>query len=161
MILRFLQLVHHRSKKLSLLRRVNRALALHHRGEARADGLQLHDMRTTMLVEWVAREIHPWDRHIASRLRERLFARQSLEDVDAAITRLFDQLPEADALEVRVLREGDHRILFYGRVERTEVAKASHSSPLMKLKNLGINFQVSNWQLEPPLAFKDDEVGAN
>jgi hypothetical protein len=118
-------------------------------------------MQTTMRVEWVAREIHPWDGHIASRLRERLFARQSLEDVDAAITRLFDQLPEADALEVRVLREGDNQLLFHGRVERAEVAMASHSSPLMKLKSLGIRFQFSNWQLEPLLAFKDDGVGAN
>jgi hypothetical protein len=118
-------------------------------------------MQTTMRVEWVAREIHPWDRHIANRLRERLFARQSLEDVDAAITRLFEQLPEADTLEVRVLREGDNQLLFHGRVERAEVAVASHSSSLMKLKSLGIKFRISNWQLEPLLAFEDDGVGAN
>ena len=30
------------------------------------------------------------------------------------------------------------------------------------MKSLGIKFQVSNWQLEPLLAFKDDNgVGAN
>jgi hypothetical protein len=161
MILRFLQKLHRRLKPKSLRKRVNRALALHRRGEVRADGLELRNMKTTIRVEWVAREIHPWDRQIASRLKERLFARQSLEDVDAAITRLFEQLPEADAFEVRVLREGDNRLLFHGRVERADVAVASHSSPLMKLNSLGIKFQVSNWQLEPLLAFKDDGVGAN
>jgi hypothetical protein len=161
MILRLLQKLHYRSKVTSLRRRVDRALALHRRGEVRTDGLELRNMQTTMRVEWVAREIHPWDRHIASRLRERLFTRQSLEDVDAAITRLFDQLPEADALEVRVLRDGDNQLLFHGRVERAEVAMASHSSPLMKLKSLGIKFRISNWQLEPLLALEDDGVGAN
>jgi hypothetical protein len=31
-----------------------------------------------------------------------------------------------------------------------------------QMKSLGIKFQVSNWQLEPLLAFKDDNgVGAN
>jgi hypothetical protein len=84
-----------------------------------------------------------------------------LEDVDAAITRLFEQLPEADTLEVRVLREGDNQLLFHGRVERAEIAMASHSSPFMKLKSLGIKFRISNWQLEPLLAFEDDGVGAN
>jgi hypothetical protein len=161
MTLRLLQKLYHRSRTNSLRKRVSRALALHRRGEVRADGLELRNMQTTMRVEWIARDVHPWDRQIGRRLKERLFARQCIEDVDAAITRLFEQLPEVDVLEVRVFRDGGGLLLFHGRVERTEAATASHSSSLMKLKSLGIKFQVSNWRLEPLLAFKDDEVGAN
>jgi hypothetical protein len=177
MTLRLLQkLRHHRSKTNFLRKRVSRALALHRRGEVRADGLKLCSIQTTVRVEWTARDVHPWDRQIDNRLRERLFARQCLEDVDAAITRLFEQLPELDVLEFRVFYDDRALLLFDGRtqvsaahapgvievgeVERAEVGTASHLPSLMKLKSMGIQFRVSNWRLEPLGAFKEDEVGA-
>jgi hypothetical protein len=78
------------------------ALALHHRGEARRDGLNLIQASHHLEIEWHARDVHPWDR--ASKKpgdREFLFAQQSIADTDAALSRLFNELPEIDVIEFR------------------------------------------------------------
>jgi len=100
-----------------------------------------------MRVEWTAREIHPWDRGLDRQLREQLFAQQCLRDVDAAVNRIFDEVPEIDALEVHVLHDGSP--LLEGLVRKTDLASLRHGSPRMNLKSLGIRFQMSNGRLEP------------
>ena len=67
-------------------RGMERALALHLRGEVRKDGLRLKKLSTRLEIEWWARDIHPWDRHEAPDQRAWLFFRQSLSDTEAAIT---------------------------------------------------------------------------
>ena len=47
-------------------RSIERALALHLRGEARRDGLSAIRMATHLDIEWRARDIHPWDRGLLS-----------------------------------------------------------------------------------------------
>jgi len=75
------------------------ALDLHNRGEVRRDGLTLTHASHHLKVEWRAREVHPWDRASASKQREFLLAEQSMADTDAALGRLFNELPEVDVIE--------------------------------------------------------------
>lgn len=131
--------------------RVQRALTLRPRGAVRMDRLELGTMRTTMRVDWIARDTHPWDRGLDAQIIEQRLAQQCLEDVDAAIRRLFREITEVDAFEVRVFREWGSSPLLEGLVERSEVATVRHSSPAMRLKSLGIKFQLSEWRLEPLL----------
>ena len=125
-------------------------MAVGNRGAVRGlDALELRDLHATMRVEWIARELHPWERARDPRVAGQLFAQQCLRDVDAAIARLFDQLPEVDALEIRVLREVGGLVLFEGLVERHEPALVQHLSPRMKLKSIGVRFHMSDGRLEP------------
>jgi hypothetical protein len=95
------------------------ALALHHRGEARRDGLILIQASHHRKIEWRARDVHPWDRASEPGEREFLFAQQSMADTDAALSRLFDELPEIDPIAFRVTHpDSGHRILA-GTVERS------------------------------------------
>jgi hypothetical protein len=129
--------------------RVQRAIALHRRGEARTDGLRLIALSTTMRVEWVARDIHPRDRKFRRERAQRLFSQQCLDDTDAAIGRLFEEMPDLDILEIRVLREACGPPLLAGVINRDQVKPVTNLAPGMKLKTLGIRFQIVNWQLEP------------
>ena len=47
-------------------RDLQRALALHLRGEVRRDGLNLTVAIIHLEIEWRARDIHPWDRGLLS-----------------------------------------------------------------------------------------------
>src|SRR5580658_11318781 len=84
-------------------RRIKRALALHLRGEARSDGLIVDNVSSHLEIRWRARNVHPWDRDLARYEREVMFAEQALADTEAAVLRLFDQLPEVDVIELSVL----------------------------------------------------------
>jgi hypothetical protein len=77
---------------------IENALALQRRGEVRGDGLTLTQVSHHLEIEWRAREIHPWDRVSESEERELLFSEQSVADTDAALSRLFDKLPELDVI---------------------------------------------------------------
>jgi hypothetical protein len=145
-----------RGRECILKSRVLRALALHRRGEVRPDGLELKAMSTTMRIEWFAREIHPWERGSDPVGRDRLFAEQCLRDVEAAISRLFQEIPELDALEVRVFHHGSAYPLMAGIVNKGDLMPPGPGSPGMKLKTLGVTFKMSNWQLEPLQALDSD-----
>lgn len=138
-----------RGRESILKTRVLRALALHRRGEARPDGLELKAMSTTMRIEWFARDIHPWERGANPTRRDRLFAQQCLSDVDAAISRLFAEIPELDAVEVRVFHRDSALPLMAGIVNKVDLMPDRHAAPGMKLKTLGITFKMTNWNLEP------------
>ena len=76
-----------------LRRRVIGALGVNCRAGVRNDGLPLRSIRSRLEVEWQARDIHPWDQGIAPEEAAQRFAQQCLEDVDAAISSLFESLP--------------------------------------------------------------------
>jgi len=83
--------------------RVAHGLALKPRGAVRNDVLAIKQLAVGLRVEWFARDTHPWDRDLPERRQAELFAQQCLEDVDAAIPRLFEGLPEIEVLEISVL----------------------------------------------------------
>ena len=92
-----------RMKDSLIMRMVVRALALRPRGGIANDVLALRKLSIGLHLEWLARDIHPWDRDLPEGSRAELFVQQCLEDVDAAIPRLFHRLPEVDVIEVDVV----------------------------------------------------------
>jgi hypothetical protein len=95
------------------------ALALHRRGEVRRDGLTLMSASHRLEIEWRARDIHPWDRSTELGEREAVFAEQSIADTDAALSRLFNELPEVDVIEFQVIRPDSGQLILAGTVERS------------------------------------------
>ena len=129
-------------------RKIERALALYQRGEARSDGLQLTSAKTTLRIEWVARSVHPWDRDLPADKSERLFSHQCLADTHAALGRLFAEIPVLDTIEVRVRRNELHPPILLGTVERDSLKNDDYSSTAMKLRAMGLNFRMNNLCLE-------------
>jgi hypothetical protein len=121
-------------------RNVRRALALHHRGEARPDGLQLLRVRNRLEIRWRARDIHPWDADVTPGHRSELFHEQLIADTEAAILRLFQALPQIDRIDLKVLDPADVVVLA-GTVHRSALQKVQTvMSVRMRLLQLGVNF---------------------
>jgi hypothetical protein len=95
------------------------ALALHRRGEVRRDGLNLISVSHHLEIEWRARDVHPWDRGTEDGEREVLFAEQSIADTDAALSCLFNELPEIDVIEFRAIHPDSYQRILAGTVERS------------------------------------------
>jgi hypothetical protein len=119
------------------------------RAGVRNDGLSLTSMRNRLEVEWQAREIHPWDQGLPPERTAQKFVVQCLEDVDAAISRLFATLPDTDEIVLRVLDPTSGDPIVVGTVARAEAAAATAGSVGMKLKSLGLVYRLVNWQFEP------------
>src|ERR1700733_13618975 len=117
---------------------VEHALALHLRGEARKDGLNPTSVTTRLEIEWPARDIHPWDRGLLSPAqRAAAFVEQSLADTEAAIYRLFEALPQIDAIALRVLDRITDTVIISGTVSRRAArARDEHLSIGMRLMYL-------------------------
>jgi hypothetical protein len=130
-------------------RKIERALALHRRGEARSDGLQLTSAKTTLHIEWLARDVHPWDRGLPRDETEQLFSQQCLADANAAISRLFAEVPVLDTIEVRVRRDPSQAPLMAGVVKRSDLYRSAGASIAMRLRSLGLKFRMHNMRLEP------------
>ena len=136
--------------------RVRKALALHHRARAaRPDGLELKRLSTTLEVEWIAREVHPWDRHRAAMSVQKLYTVQCLTDTQTAIERLFHELPDVETVELRVFGSVAEFPLLAGVVQRKDLRRAVYNSPGMNLKSLGVSFKLSDWRLEPMPSVKE------
>jgi hypothetical protein len=131
-------------------RKIDRALALHQRGEVRSDGLQLTSARTTLNIEWLARDIHPWDRDMSAEKAEQLFAEQCLNDTNAAIARLFTELPVLDAIELRVKRSPGQPPLLSGVVHRSSLRQTGDCSIGMRLRSLGLTFRMNKLCFDTP-----------
>lgn len=114
------------------------------------DVLLLTKLCGQLQVEWQTRGIFPWDRHLPADRQAQLFREQALHDTDAAIVRLFQGLPEIDAIEIRVLEPyAPNRLLLAGTVERHDViATRSLLSPAMRLKVMGVQYHVKDGQLD-------------
>jgi hypothetical protein len=132
-------------------RRVVKALLLNKRRRAiRMDGLSLRQYRNRLQIEWIAREVHPWNRDLPRTQIAELFAEQCLDDAGAAIDRLFRELPEVEFIDFTVLDPKSSVPILHGSVDRSDAnAVDDRSSPGMKLKKLGVKYRLSNWQFEP------------
>jgi hypothetical protein len=131
-----------------LRRKVIGALEVNRRAGVRNDGLSLKRMRNRLEVEWQARGVHPWDQGLPPEHEAQKFVEQCLEDVDAALSRLFATLPDTDEIELRVLDPTSAEPIVTGTVTRAEAAAASAGSIGMKLKSLGLVYRLANWQFE-------------
>jgi len=140
-----------------LRRIVTRALALTPRGFIPHDVPRLNKLSAQLRVEWLTRDIHPWDRVLPLRRRAELFRDQASRDTDAAISRLFQILPDLDAIEIRVLEpHSPNRLVFAGTVVREDVLAARPvASPGMRLKLMGIRSHTTDGHLEPPDSRRD------
>ncbi len=132
-----------------ITRRVAHALALTPRGGVKNDVLDLDRLALKVSVEWFARDVHPWDLDLPERRKAELFAQQCLEDVDAAIPRLFKELPEIEVLEIGVLERGSRARIIAGVVRRSDLAAQVGSSLGMRLKTIGIDYRCPDLRLEP------------
>ena len=124
------------------------ALEVNRHAGVRDEGLSLKSMRNRLELEWHARDIHPWDQGLAPEQAAQRFAEQCLEDVDAAICRLFATLPDTDEIGLRVFDPASGDPIMAGTVTRTEVAATTACSVGMKLKTLGLVYRLANWQFE-------------
>jgi hypothetical protein len=102
----------------------------------------------TLQVEWLAREVHPWNRDLPDDQLERLFTQQCLDDTDAAISRIFKEIPVLDTIEVCVRRRPDGPALLAGTVRRNALEMNDHASVGMRLRGLGVRFRINNLRLE-------------
>ena len=132
-----------------ITRRVHRALALPPRGGVAKDILLLKQLFVHLRVEWFARDVHPWDRDLSKERQAELFTQQCLEDVDAAIPRLFKELPEIDVVEIGVLDRESNAKIITGVVNRENARASADLSLAMRLNAIGVNYRRSNLRLEP------------
>src|SRR5579862_9501877 len=117
---------------------VENALALHRRGEARDDGLVLIKASHHLEIEWEARGIHPWDQGRSEHEKQTLFCKQCYEDTEAAVSRLFAELPDVDAIQFRVVRPNSDNEVLTGTVTRSTVNQiTSDLTPRTKLWRMG------------------------
>ncbi len=129
-------------------RKVERALALNQRGEVRSDGLQMTSAKTTLRIDWLARAIHPWDRDLPPERAERLFSQQCLDDANAAISRLFAEIPVLESIAVCVRRDISRPPILAGTVYRNSLTTNDYASTGMRLRAIGLSFRMSNLCLE-------------
>jgi hypothetical protein len=130
-------------------RSVTRALSLKPRGAVAHDVLTMSKLSGQIQVEWVARDIHPWDRDQPEEEKSQLFLQQCLGDVDVAIARLFYALPEIDAIEIRVMHPMTKSKLIEGTVNRATLLSSSGAPIAVKLSAMGLHFRRSNGGFEP------------
>jgi hypothetical protein len=121
-------------------RRIDRALALHLRGEVRGDGLTFKKMSTHLEIEWMARDIHPWDLDEPADRKALLFVQQTLTDTEAAITRLFETLPQTDVVSVKVLEKATEGVIMAGTIYRSAMEPDTSLSVGMRLWQRGIKY---------------------
>src|SRR3984957_16909176 len=129
-------------------RKVERALSLNQRGEVRSDGLQLTSAKLTLRIDWLPREIHPWDRDLPTAQAERLLTQQCLDDANAAITRLFAEIPVLDTIELCVRRDISRPPILRGTIHRDSLRGNHYASTGMRLRAIGLSFRMSNLCLE-------------
>jgi hypothetical protein len=123
-------------------RRIEQALRLERRGEARRDGLQLIETRHRLEIRWRARDIHPWDRHLALDRRHARFVEQALIDTEDAIARLFEAMPEVDLIDLSVTEPESGTIMLSGLVHRSDFQNAGPSpSVRMRLTGMGLSLE--------------------
>lgn len=130
---------------------IERALALHLRGEVRRDGLNPTVSTTHLEIEWRARDIHPWDRGLLPPAqRAAAFVKQSLADTEAAIYRLFEALPQVDVISLRVFDQTSENVIISGTVSRpAPSAQDKKLSIGMRLMYLGLTYHSAGSLFEP------------
>lgn len=129
---------------------INQVLAMN-RYEVRLDGLSLLQTSFRLAITWRARGIHPWDGDLAADRKAVRIVEQTFSDTLVALERLFMALPEVDVIDLRVL-DADarkHGVLLSGLISRRDFEACRLTSPAMRLRLLGLNFNLANSRLEP------------
>jgi hypothetical protein len=142
---------------------IDKALALN-RNEVRSDGLLLEARTFRLAITWRARDVHPWDRNMAADRKMLRRVEQTFSDTLAALERLFIALPEVDVIDLTVLqtRAINPGTLLNGLISRREFETCRVPSPAMKLRLLGVNYNLVDSHLEPLApAFLDHEIPAS
>jgi len=88
---------------------------------------------------------------------------QTFSDTLAALERLFIALPEVDVIDLTVLqaRAIEPAALLSGLISRREFETCRLSSPAMRLRMLGVNYNLVNSRLEPLApSFPNNEISA-
>jgi hypothetical protein len=130
-------------------RGIERALALHLRGEVRNDGLKLRKLSNRLEIEWQARDVHPWDRDDPPDKKSLRLVQQSLTDTEAAIARLFRTLPQVDVIALTVREYNSEKLIMAGTVDRSEAEPDAELSAGMRLWRRGVKYHSDGWVLEP------------
>jgi hypothetical protein len=148
---RFLSRVAEARERRRLQGRIRRALKLGARGALAGDHLALKRVSSQLQVEWCARDVHPWDRHLPVDRRTAVFVEQCLSDTVLAIERIFEGLAEVDVIGIRVVEpQSSENTILAGTVSRADLdAIHEHRSPGMRLKLLGIKYQVGEAGFTP------------
>jgi hypothetical protein len=142
-------------------RSVEDALALHHRGEVRNDGLKLDGVYSHLEIRWHAREIHPWDRDLLHGSRKQAaFAEQAFADTEAAILRLFEKLPHVDVIDLSVLEPASEALIAAGTVHRSELSgRRTHLLSVgMRLRDIGVHYNLAAEMRHPGTLVPDGEL---
>jgi hypothetical protein len=142
---------------------IDKALALS-RYEARPDGLELEGTSFNLAISWRPRGIHPWDSDMTVDRKAARLVEQTFTDTLAALERLFIALPEIDVIDLKVL-EADtrkHGILLSGSISQREFDACRVLSPAMRLRLLGVNYNLVNSCLESlaPSCSKHETTGS-
>jgi hypothetical protein len=144
-----LEAVLQRTEKALYRHNIEWALALHRRGEVRPDGLKATRVSNHLEIEWTARNIHPWDRG-QNWDSGFLFVDQSLADTDAAVTRLFEALPQVDVIMLRIFHPASGAPIIAGTVYRSAISDVSRNISIrMRLNRWGLRFRSTGISLEP------------
>jgi hypothetical protein len=127
---------------------VMRSLRLQPRGAVPHDVLRLAGLSLRLRVEWRARDVHPWDHDLSEHRQAQRFAQRCLHDVDAAIARLFERIPEMHVLELVVRAPGSGAAIMSGMVHRDDLHAASHLALEMRLRTIGVKYQLFDHRFE-------------
>jgi hypothetical protein len=105
-------------------------------------------------IEWLARDLHPWDSDLSLEVRSELFHEQALRDTEAALRRLFSVLPDMEEIVFRALEPGaPSRVIAAGNVARGEFHAAdSFPSLRMRLHMMGVQMAAVGEALAPVAA---------
>jgi len=133
-----------------LRRSILQALAVS-RYEVRSDTLRLMSRSCRLAITWRARNVHPWDRDLAPDRRAVKLVEQIFSDTQAALDGLFARLPEMDEIDFKVLEvdEGRSGVLMKGLVNRKEFHAWHPASIPMRLRLLGVTYNLVGSHLEP------------
>jgi hypothetical protein len=129
---------------------IAKALELN-RYEVRSDGLGMEGTSFCLTISWRARDVHPWDSDLAADRKALRLVEQTFSDTLAALERLFIALPEVDVIDLRV-HETDtrkHGTLLRGLIPRREFETCRMESLAMRLRMLGVEYNLVNSYLEP------------
>ncbi len=129
---------------------IDQALALS-RYDVRRDRLSLTGKSLRLAIAWRARHVHPWDRDLKEDKRAIRWVDQTFADTVAALEELFITLPEVDVIDLKVL-EADEKsdgILMMGSVSRSEFETWHPSSIPMRLRLLGVSYNLVDKHFEP------------
>ena len=142
-------------------RSIDEALALH-RTEVRPDGLCPENISLRLTISWRARNLHPWDFDLVGERKARKLVEQTFADTVAALERLFTLLPEIDVIDLMVLETDPRKngILMSGSIARREFENWHPSSTVMRLKLLGLNYNLVNSLLQPLDISRPEQIPA-